>query len=297
MGQLIVIAGPTAVGKTDLTVQLAKELQAPIVSFDSRQFYQELSIGTAKPSIEEMGGIDHFFINSHSIESPINAGTYADEARPVLNGLLEAHPYVIFTGGSGMYADATLFGLDNFPPISEKIRTTVKEEIKEGKQALLLEELKEKDPIYFNEVDQKNFSRISRAIEVIRASNQPYSSFKTEDKEYQLIGSFKRIVLNRERAELYNRINLRVDLMMNNGLLREVQGVLPFQHLQALQTVGYKELFDYINKKSSKEEAIELIKQNSRRYAKRQITWFKRYKDATWFHPNEYQNILNFIQQ
>lgn len=295
MGELIVIAGPTAVGKTDLTVELAKELKAPVVSFDSRQFYKELSIGTAKPSTVEMDGIKHYFVDSHSIQNPINAGTYANEAHPVIEELLEKHQYVIFTGGSGMYADATMFGLDNFPDIPNTIRTDIKNEISQGLESQLLDELKAKDPQYFNEVDQNNFSRISRALEVIRVSGQPYSSFKTQEKTYQFKGDYKRIILNREREELYARINLRVDLMMQNGLLKEVQSVQPYQHLQALQTVGYKEIFDYLNGETNLEDAVNMVKQNSRRYAKRQITWFKRYPDATWFHPNEHQNILNHI--
>ena len=276
-----VITGPTAVGKTAHTIALAKELNTEIVSFDSRQFYRELSIGTAKPSVEEMQGVPHHFIGSHSISSHISAGQFEKLALPKVYEVIDRTGTCILTGGSGLFLDAVLYGLDEFPDVSPAIRKSLRETFQKEGLAPLQEKLKASDPAYFNQVDIENHSRIIRALEVMESSGKTYSSFLNQKKEAR--GFTPRIeVLSRERSELYNRINSRVEQMMEMGLLNEVESVRGYQQHSALQTVGYKELFAYLDGMLSLEEAIEEIKKNSRRYAKRQITWFKRYENAEW---------------
>ncbi len=278
--QLIVIEGPTASGKTALGVALAKELRTVIISADSRQFYKEIEIGTAKPTKEEQEGIHHYFVDSHSLEDEISSARYAKEVNEILEIEFKNHDIIVMVGGSGMFIDAVCIGLDNIPKSDEiKIELTQWWE-KEGLEPLL-NELKDKDPIFFEEVDRENPMRIIRALEAIRITGEPFSKLRTNQKK-ELSFEVKRFVINHEREKIYDRINRRVDLMIQNGLIDEVKSVQHLQHLSTLKTVGYTELFRHLNGEIDLKMAIDLIKQNTRRYAKRQLTWFRRHDDAVW---------------
>ncbi|MCJ8289462.1 MAG: tRNA (adenosine(37)-N6)-dimethylallyltransferase MiaA [Flavobacteriales bacterium] len=278
--QLIVISGPTASGKTSLSVALAKHFNSCVLSADSRQFYKEVSIGTAKPTIEEMEGIPHYFIDSHQLTDEVSAAQFEREALQTLEELFQKHETIILTGGSGMFVDALCDGLDKIPT-SKEIRDELQEQVDQGNLESLLEELKEKDPIYFEQVDQKNPVRITRAVEVIRLTGRPYSELR-KSKPKKRPFTVQRFVIEHDREFLYERINRRVDIMMEAGLLEEVKSVIPLRHLSSMSTVGYRELFNYLDGNYSLDEAVNMIKQNSRRYAKRQITWLKRNPSANW---------------
>ncbi|NQZ35461.1 MAG: tRNA (adenosine(37)-N6)-dimethylallyltransferase MiaA [Crocinitomicaceae bacterium] len=280
MKQLIVISGPTASGKTSLSVALAKHFNSCVLSADSRQFYKEVSIGTAKPTIEEMEGIPHYFIDSHQLTDEVSAAQFEREALQTLEELFQKHETIILTGGSGMFVDALCDGLDKIPT-SKEIRDELQEQVDQGNLESLLEELKEKDPIYFEQVDQKNPVRITRAVEVIRLTGRPYSELR-KSKPKKRPFTVQRFVIEHDREFLYERINRRVDIMMEAGLLEEVKSVIPLRHLSSMSTVGYRELFNYLDGNYSLDEAVNMIKQNSRRYAKRQITWLKRNPSANW---------------
>lgn len=271
---LVIVTGPTAVGKTALCVELAKTLQTEIVSADARQIYREMRIGTARPTEEEMGGVVHHFVASHSIHQEYSAGKYEAEVLALLPSLFERYDTVLLTGGSGLYIKAVCSGLDNFPDIPPAIRQQLQQELEEKGLAALQEELARLDPESYAEIDLQNPRRVLRALEVCRAAQRPYSYFKRRaaaKRPFRIVG----FVLNRPRPLLYERINRRVDLMMEEGLWQEAEQLFPFRHLSALQTVGYREIFDAMEGKHDKNTAIELIKQNTRRYAKRQLTWFR----------------------
>jgi tRNA dimethylallyltransferase len=291
---LIVIAGPTAIGKTALSIALAKKLNCSILSADSRQFFKEMHIGTAKPSIEEMQGVTHYFIDSHSITEEYNVGKYETEAIALLEKLFETNDKVILVGGSGLYIDAICKGFDELPEANPEIRNKIKE-LQETKGLQGLQELlKELDPVYYNKVDLQNPQRMSRALEVCLSTGKTYSGMregKTKKRNFSII----KIGLNTSREVLYERINQRVDKMIVDGLLNEVEKIQQYQHLNALQTVGYKELFDYLEKKTDLQTAIDLIKQNTRKFAKRQLTWFRRDEQIKWFEPAELDNMLEYI--
>jgi tRNA dimethylallyltransferase len=292
--KLFVIVGPTAVGKTALSIQLAKAFDTEIVSADSRQFFKEMSIGTAKPNATEMGTIKHHFIDSHSISEEYNVGKFETEAIQVLNTLFETKNYAILVGGSGLYIDAICNGLDELPEASEEIRQQLKLLYEEKGIMALQEQLKELDLNYYNQVDLNNPQRLMRALEVCLSTGKTYSeqrAGKTKARNFTTI----KIGLTTSREELYNRINKRVDEMMQQGLLDEVKSLLPYQNKNALQTVGYKELFDYLEKKITFEQAVALIKQHTRNFAKRQLTWFKRDEQIQWFEPNEFEKIKQYI--
>ncbi|AMM52553.1 tRNA delta(2)-isopentenylpyrophosphate transferase [Rufibacter sp. DG15C] len=294
---LIVVVGPTAVGKTDLCVQLAKHFATDVISMDSRQFFQELSIGTAKPTPEEQQGITHYFVDSHSITEEYNAGAFEQDALNLLDKLYQTHDVVIATGGSGLYVRALCEGLDEMPEIASGVREALIARLEQEGLEALSQQLQDLDPVYAQQVDLQNPQRVMRALEVCLSSGQPYSSFRT--KTSQKARTFKtiKIGLTRDRNELYQRIDHRMDLMLEQGLLDEVKRVLPYQQHQALQTVGYTELFNYLAGEYDFEEAVRLLKRNSRRYAKRQLTWFRRDEEITWFHPSQKEDILAFIQQ
>lgn len=273
--RLIVLAGPTAVGKTALSIEVAKHFDCPIISGDSRQFYKEIGIGTAKPTNEEMDGVKHYFIDSHSIDTPLSAGLFEKEAIPIIEELFQTHDTLILTGGSGLFLKAIYDGLDNFLDISEETKFKIDELFEKNGIQALQNELQKRDPKYFEKVDIHNPARLSRALEVCYESGKTYSSFLNQQKKKRNFESIK-IMLNRDREELYQRINTRVDLMLEQGLLEEVKSVYDKRHLKSLQTVGYQELFDFLEDKTDFNTAVELIKRNSRRYAKRQFTWFKK---------------------
>lgn len=291
---LIVIAGPTAVGKTALSIELAKFYNCPIISADSRQFYKEMSIGTAKPTKEEMQDVLHYFIDNISIHDTYNVGQFEREAIDFIETLFKDHEHLILVGGSGLYINAILNGVDEFEEIPAHIREQLIKDYEEKGLTYLQEELKQKDEVYYHQVDLNNPQRIMRALEVCIHNNKPYSSFRTKEKKQRSFDAIN-ILINTDREALYHRINKRVDIMMQNGLLEEVKSLYPYKHLNALNTVGYKELFDYIDNKCTLEEAVNLIKQNSRRYAKRQLTWFNHQGDFETFIPTDLEKLKAYL--
>lgn len=291
MKQLIVITGPTASGKTAVSVQLAKILNTEIVSCDSRQFYKEMSIGTAKPTIDEMEGVTHHFIDSHSIKEEVNAGRFEREALEIITELFKTRDYVILCGGSGLFVDAITKGFDDMPPIVPEIRTDLRNTFEKKGLTPLIEELKELDPEYYEQVDISNSQRVIRALEVCKSCGKKYSDLRKGQQEKRPF-HIQKFVLDWPRETLYQRINKRVDIMLMQGLIEEVKNLKPYQHLNALNTVGYKEIFEYLDGIISKEEAIRLVKRNSRRYAKRQLTWFRRDPDYHWISEINANTIL-----
>lgn len=280
MQQLIVIEGPTASGKTALAVNLAKHLKTVVISADSRQFYKELAIGTAKPTEEEMDGIPHYFINSHSISTPLTAAQFETEAMNLICTELKNHSKIIVAGGSGMFIDALCIGLDSIPK-DEQIQLSLRTELSNKGLDPLLSELKQSDPVYYQEVDRSNPTRILRALEVIRISGRPYSELRKQEPPTRPF-EVMRFVIDHPREQLYDRINRRVDYMIDQGLIDEVRSVEAFRKSTTLQTVGYKEVFDYFDGIYSFDACIEKIKQHTRNYAKRQLTWFRKHPDSIW---------------
>ncbi len=281
-----------------MAVALAKKINTVVLSADSRQFYKETSIGTAKPSLEEQDGIKHHFIHSHSIHQPLTSAQFEKEALEILETEFQRYETIILVGGSGLFIDALCHGLDDVPH-DENIKNQLNIEFESKGLAPLLVELEANDPLFYAKVDLKNPVRIIRALEVIRITNKPFSSFHAFQSKKRPF-EFQKFVIDLPRELLYERINKRVDIMLENGLLKEVQELLEFQNLSALNTVGYSELFDYFNHKITLEEAIELIKRNSRRYAKRQLTWFRRDEKAIWIQDltteNQLQNIISYLE-
>ncbi len=278
--QLIVIEGPTASGKTALGIELAKRLKTVIISADSRQFYKEISIGTAKPSLEEQDGIKHYFIDSHFLTEEITSAGYAKEVLGILENEFKNSDSIVLVGGSGMFIDAVCIGLDEIPKSDELKKTITLQWENEGLESLLIE-LKEKDIVFYDEVDKENPMRVIRAIEAIRLTGEPFSKLRNQKKK-DLPFDVRRFVINHPREVLYDRINRRVDMMIDNGLLDEVKSVHHLKHLSTLKTVGYSELFQFLEARLSFQQAINLIKQNTRRYAKRQLTWFRKHPEAIW---------------
>lgn len=268
---------------------MACQLKTEIISADSRQFYSELNIGTAKPSHEEMKGIKHYFIDSHQVTNHLSSAVYAKEAEDILHEIFKTNDIAILVGGSGMYIDALCIGIDDIP-IDAEIKNNLQDELETNGLELLLEELRTKDPVFFKQIDRQNPMRVIRALEVIRLTGQPFSLLRKAEKKNKPY-SIKRFVIDHSRDKLYQRIDQRVIQMMDNGLLEEVKNVSHFSHLPALQTVGYKELFAYLEQQISLEEAVQLIQKNTRNYAKRQLTWFRRHDDALWI-PHEDNKIM-----
>ena len=295
MNTLIVITGPTAVGKTALTLEIARHYGTPVINADSRQIYRELKIGTASPTDEQLRQAKHFFVGSISIDDYYNASMYEQDVMEVISHLPTDVPYLL-SGGSMMYVDAICNGIDDIPTIREDIRTEVKQRYEEEGLEALCEELRRLDPEHYNIVDRQNHRRVIHALEICYQTGKTYTSFRTQTKKARPFKIVK-IGLNREREELYDRINRRVDQMMEDGLLREAEGLVNKRDTNALNTVGYKELFDYMDGRWSLDEAVERIKGNTRRYARKQLTWFKRDESVRWFHPEQQQEILNYISQ
>lgn len=294
--QLIVIAGPTASGKTSLAVNLAKTLDTVIISADSRQFYKELSIGTAKPTKEEMQGIDHYFIDSHSIHEPLSAGAFEKEALQLLETLFKKYSKVILVGGSGMFLKALTHGTDQLPS-DQEIRKKWNSIYEEKGISFLQKHLQKLDPERFNTIDIENPVRLIRNIEIIETSGKTVTvqlGKNTSERSF----SSQYFVINHPREKLYERINFRVDEMIANGLLDEVKELELYKSLQTLNTVGYKELYAYLDGTLDFQTAVELIKRNTRRYAKRQLTWFRKIEDAIWLEGailNDEENIVDDI--
>ncbi|MEZ4883399.1 MAG: tRNA (adenosine(37)-N6)-dimethylallyltransferase MiaA [Chitinophagales bacterium] len=293
---LLVVAGPTAVGKTCLSIKLAQRLDTSILSCDSRQFFKEMNVGTAKPCMRELSAVPHLFINHLSITDNYTVGDYEKDALKVLQDLFEQKKVVLMTGGSGLYVKAVCNGLDNFPAIAKEIRADIIAKFEQNGLSFLQELLKRLDPQYYAEVDLNNPQRLIRALEICVGTGKSYSSFRTSPRANRPFNIIK-VGLRLDRCELYERINQRVDAMMKDGLLEEAKKLYPFRHLNALQTVGYKELFEYFDGLHDLEKAVELIKRNTRRYAKRQMTWFCKDPNISWFHPLDVGNILTFVSE
>ncbi|MFT5618407.1 MAG: tRNA dimethylallyltransferase [Arenicella sp.] len=292
---LIVIVGPTAVGKTEFCVRLAKKLGTEVVSADSRQFYKELSIGTAKPTEKEMDGVPHHLVGNLSIQQDYSVADFEKDALEAISNIFEQNDFAILTGGSGLFIKAVCEGLDEMPKLQPEVRESLMAEFSENGLKNLLQELKEKDAEYFEKVDQQNHVRVIRALEVIRSSGKSFSSFRKGNPAKRPFKIVK-IGLTRERQNLYGRINLRMRLMLEQDLFGEAKSVYQFREKNALQTVGYKEIFAFIDGEYDRERMVELLKQNSRRYAKRQLTWFRKDLEISWLHPTEFDKALAIIQ-
>ena len=282
---IIILTGPTAIGKTDAAIELAQTLSTEIISADSRQIYKQMSIGTAKPTKEQLNEVPHHFVNHISIHEPFSAGDYMRQARQKIEEIFLQNDHVVVTGGTGLYIKALLHGINEFPEVPAEITSEL--ETKLGKAGIeqLQEELKKLDPVHYAKIDIHNSRRLIRALSIIKVSGKSYTSF-TEIKPEKLNYNFRYFVLQRERKELYNRINARVDNMMQDGLLAEAKTLVKHKELRALQTVGYQELFDHLEGKMLLAEAIEKIKQHTRNYAKRQLTWFRGVDNAEFIDAN-----------
>jgi len=292
---LIALVGPTAVGKTELAIAIAKKFRTEIISADSRQVYKELNIGVARPSEKQLGEVKHHFIANKTVKEDYAAGKFEKNALECLKQIFKMHDAAVMVGGSGLYVKAVCEGLDAVPTGDAEIREQLETELKERGLNHLQDELKRADPVYYKSADIKNPRRVLRALEVIRATGKPVSSFHgkgNKKRDFQII----KIGLMPDRKKLYERINQRVDEMMKSGLLEEVQSLISFKNINALQTVGYKELFDYLSRKTDLPTAVNLIKQNTRNYAKRQLTWFRKDKGVTWFEPDQRDEIMRHIE-
>ena len=302
---LIVLTGPTAVGKTAVSLDIAKHFGIPVINADSRQIFKELRIGTARPTEAEMQEVKHYFVGTLGIEDYYSASLYEQQVLELLEKEFQSHDYALLSGGSMMYIDAVCDGIDDIPTIDDDTRALMKQRLKDEGLEALVEELKRLDPEYYEIVDRQNPRRVVHALEICVMTGKTYTSFRKKESG---VGSqessrdvrpfrIKKIGLNREREELYNRINARVDQMMSDGLLDEVKALYPKKELNALNTVGYKELFDYLDGRWPLEEAVERIKGNTRRYARKQLTWYKKDDRFRWFHPQDKEKIINYITQ
>jgi tRNA dimethylallyltransferase len=292
---LVVIAGPTAVGKTAASISIAQQLGCEIVSADSRQFYREMNIGTAKPSPDELNSVKHHFINNLSLNDEFNAGKFETEAVALIEDKLKVNDYIILTGGSGLYVNAVLKGFDILPEADLQLRESLAREMDEKGIEFLQGELKKNDPEYFAEVDLQNPQRLIRALEVCILTGRPYSSFRNK-KEVKRNFNTVKMCLHLEREELYERINNRVDEMIAAGLVDEVKTLADYYEKNAMQTVGYNEIILFLKGEITFEKAIELMKRNTRRYAKRQLTWFRRDQEYRWLRPNEIDEMISYIR-
>lgn len=292
--KLIVITGPTAVGKTALSLDIAKHYGIPVINADSRQIYRELRIGTAQPTEEQLKAVPHYFVGTLSIKDYYSASLFEQQVLTLLKELYVKSDYALMSGGSMMYIDAVCDGIDDIPTIDDATRTLYKQRLaNEGLENLCLE-LKRLDPEYYEVVDLQNPRRVVHALEICTMTGKTYTSFRKRAKRERPFDIIK-IGLNRPREELYKQINLRVDQMMADGLLEEARNYYPFKELNALNTVGYKEIFDCFDEHWSLEEAVERIKGNTRRYARKQLTWFKKDEHIHWYHPDDRTKIMNDI--
>ena len=293
---LIVITGPTAVGKTALCLDIAQHFGIPIINADSRQIYKELKIGTASPTSEQLQLGPHYFVGSLSLTDYYSASLFEQQVLEILSRQFRSHDFALMAGGSMMYIDAVCDGIDDIPTVDDVTRETLKRRLAQEGLEALVEQLKELDPEYYEIVDRQNPRRVVHGLEICLMTGKTYTSFRKREKKERPFRIVK-IGLNRPREELYDRINQRVDQMMQQGLLDEAKALYPMRQMNALNTVGYKELFDYLNGRWPLEEAVERIKGNTRRYARKQLTWYKKDPQIRWFHPDEKEQIISYISQ
>ncbi len=293
---LFVLLGPTAVGKTRLALKIAKHLGTPILNCDSRQLYRGMQIGTAMPTAQERASVPHYFVDCLELHEYYSAARYEADAISIIQTLAQQHANLLLSGGSMMYIDAVCHGIDDIPTVPPEVRNHLRKRFEEMGLEPLLAELKEKDPAYYDIVDRKNHKRVVHALEIIYTSGRPYSDMRSSTRKERPFRIVK-VGLHRERQELFERINRRVEQMMTDGFLEEARSLLPYRHENALNTVGYKELFHYLDGEWPLDMAVERIKKNTRVYAKKQMTWFQRDADIHWFHPDDETGILSFIDE
>lgn len=293
---LVVLAGPTGIGKTKTSVQLAKYFQTEIVSFDSRQLYKEMKIGTDFPSDKELKQVPHHMLGTKSIHEYYNASMFEQEVIHLLDKFYESKNLIVMTGGTGLYLDAILQGIDDLPDVDVKIRSQLRKSYEEHGLSYIQNMLKSLDPDYYENVDLNNPNRILKALEITKMTNKPYSYHLTKPRKKRMFNPVL-VGLNKDRKELYENINQRVENMIKQGLVNEAKALYPHRSLNALNTVGYKELFQYIDGKISLEEAVDLIKRNTRKYARRQLTWFRRYNEMKWFDPNNFKAVIDYVKK
>lgn len=296
MNTLVVVLGPTGVGKTELCLHIAEHLQVPIINADSRQIFQELPIGTAAPTQEQQRRVKHYFVGNHHLEDYYSASLYEADVLSLLPRLFATRHTALLTGGSMMYIDAVCKGIDDIPTIDDGTREWMKKRLAQEGLPKLVEELKVLDPEHYQIVDKNNPRRVVHALEICHMTGKTYTSFRTNSVKKHPFKIVK-IGLNRHREQLYERINQRVLLMMENGMEEEARNVYPKRGLNSLNTVGYKELFDYFDGNIPREEAIRQIQSNTRRYMRKQLTWFKKDGDIAWFHPDNIEEIINYIDK
>lgn len=296
MKTLIVLLGPTGVGKTDVSIRLAQYFSCPIISADSRQIFKEMKIGTAVPDETQLETVKHYFIASHSVHEKYNAGIYEQEALELIEKLFATGNVLLMTGGSMLYIDIICNGMDDIPSVDVETRNYWQNLFEKNGLKFIQDELKRLDPVHYSKVDLSNYKRVLHALEICTIAGKPFSSLRTglqKERPFRIL----KIGLTRDRKELYERINARVDQMMLDGLLDEAQKLLPFKNLNALNTVGYKELFGYFEGEYDLETAVNKIKKNTRVYARKQLTWFKRDENIHWFHPDQESGIIHLIEQ
>ena len=292
---LVVLLGPTGVGKTDLCIRLADTFHVPIINADSRQIFAEIPIGTAAPTKEQLARVKHYFVGTHHLQDYYSASMFEQDALNIIQNEFLSHPCALMSGGSMMYIDAVCNGIDDIPTVDDQTRTWMKRRLAEEGLPALVQELKELDPEHYAVVDKQNPRRVVHALEICHMTGKTYTSFRTNSKKERPFRILK-IGLNRPREDLYDRINRRVDQMMADGWLDEARSVYPLRHLNALNTVGYKELFLYFDGTWPLEEAVERIKGNTRRYMRKQLTWFKRDPEIHWFTPDETDEIVALVK-
>ena len=293
---LIVITGPTAVGKTALCLDKAQHFGIPIINADSRQIYKELKIGTASPTNEQLAKVKHYFVGSLSLNDYYSASLFEEQTLEILEREFSTNNYTLMAGGSMMYIDAVCNGIDDIPTVDDNTREMLKARLASEGLEILVEELRQLDPEYYEIVDKQNPRRVVHGLEICLMTGKTYTSFRKREKKQRPFNIVK-IGLNREREELYNRINQRVDQMMAEGLLEEAKRLYPMRQMNALNTVGYKEMFAYLDGTWTLEEAVERIKGNTRRYARKQLTWYKKDEQIKWFHPDDKEKIISYISQ